>query len=81
MLNIASSSQPTRVHADIFTPLEAANYLKFSTERSLETLRKHYNLVAHRVGKSYFYHREDLDACALRMFGKDRKGSPKGRTA
>jgi hypothetical protein len=59
-------------HPDIFRPLEAAQYLSFATERSLETLRMQYGLIGQKVGKNFRYHRADLDACALRMFGRER---------
>jgi hypothetical protein len=61
-----------RRHPDIFTPAEAAVYLGFESERSLETVREHFGLVGHRVGKGLLFHRADLDAVAVRMFGKDR---------
>lgn len=60
-------------HPDLFTPEEAAVYLHLDSVRSLEILRTDFGLVGHKgVGKSYIYHREDLDAVALRMVGKDR---------
>jgi hypothetical protein len=59
-------------HPDLFTPEEAAAYLHLDSVRGLETLRKDYGLVGHAgVNKSYLYHREDLDRCALRICGKD----------
>jgi hypothetical protein len=69
---ISEIATPRR-HHDVFTPVEAAAYLGFDSHRSLETVREHYGLLGHRVGKCYLYHRADLDACVLRMFGKDRK--------
>lgn len=70
----AASKHPGR-HPDVFTPPEAAAYLGFQSPRSLETIRENYGLTGYRVGKEYLYHREDLDACVLRMFGRERAKS------
>lgn len=60
-----------RRHRDIFTAAEAATYLGLDSMRSLETLREHFGLMGHRpAGKAFLYHKSDLDACALLMFGK-----------
>lgn len=60
-----------RRHPDIFTAEEAVAYLHLESVRSLDTLRDEGLLTGHRpVGKGYLYHREDLDTCALKMFGK-----------
>jgi hypothetical protein len=60
-------------HPDLFNPDEAAAYLHLDSVRGLETLRNEYGLIGHKgVNKSYIYHREDLDAVALRIVGKDR---------
>lgn len=60
-----------RRHPDIFTPGEAAEYLRMESERSLETAADKFGLVGFRVGKGLMYWREDLDQCAKRMFGRD----------
>lgn len=60
-------------HPDIFTPEEAAEYLHLDSVRGLDTLRRDYGLVGYSgVNKSFVYHRDDLDRCALRMCGKDQ---------
>jgi hypothetical protein len=59
-----------RCHPDIFTSEEAAAYLRLPTEATLEWLRQNGFLDGHMIGKTLMYHREDLDACAYRMFGK-----------
>jgi hypothetical protein len=74
--------EPPRRHPDVFTDEEAAAYLHAPSPRSLETIRRDFGLVGHQLfGKSFLYHREDLDAVVLRMFGKDRakKEDPKDR--
>jgi hypothetical protein len=63
----------TRRHPDLFTPKEAAHYLGLKSERTLDLLRRDRDLLGRIVGKGYLYHREDLDACALRIFGMTRR--------
>src|SRR4051812_15530435 len=58
-----------RRNPDIFTPDEAVEYLRLESERSLEFIRKEYDLVGTRIGKGFLYHRRHLDACINRMFG------------
>ena len=53
----------------LFTSEEASIFLGCKTERSLEHIRKEYGLIGHRVGQSYLYSRETLEACARRMLG------------
>lgn len=61
----------TRKHQDLFTPDEAATYLHLPSVESLRTLREKGLLVGHSGWTTYLiYHREDLDACALRMCGR-----------
>lgn len=75
-----STSDNNLKHPDLFTPAEAAEYLHLDSERGLETCRRDFGLVAHAgVNKSFLYHREDLDACALRMCGKDRSWNAQRR--
>lgn len=62
-----------RRHTDLFTAAEAMEYLHLTAddERALETLRSTHGLHAARIGKAYMYHRHDLDAVVLRVFGKE----------
>jgi hypothetical protein len=70
-------SEDVRRHPDIFTPEEAAAYLRLDSERQLENLRENYGLVGFPgVGKSFRYWRDDLDAAAKRMFGRDKAWKP-----
>lgn len=62
---------PVRLHPDLFTAEEAFQYLRLHSVESLRTLEDKDMLKA-AVGftKYKLYHREDLDDCARRMFGK-----------
>jgi hypothetical protein len=78
MSNGTDNFTPVR-HPDLFTPEEAAAYLHLDGVRGLETLRREYGLVGYAgVNKSFLYHREDLDAVARRMCGKDRQWRERG---
>ncbi len=67
------TDRPLERHRDLFTPEEAAAYLHLDSVRGLETCRKDFGLVGFPgVNKSFLYHREDLDRCALRICGRDR---------
>lgn len=59
-----------RIHPDIFTPDEAVSYLRLESERTLDWLQENFGLRHQVIGSVRRYHREDLDACALRAFGK-----------
>jgi hypothetical protein len=59
-----------RFHPDIFTPREAAAYLRLTSVRGLDTLREQFHLAGYRVGQRFLYWRTDLDECALRIFGR-----------
>lgn len=63
-------SEP-RIHPDLFTADEAFQYLRLASVESLRHLEK-LNMLKAATGftKHKLYHRDDLDACALRMFGK-----------
>jgi hypothetical protein len=62
-----------RKHPDIFTPDEAADYLHLDSVRGLETCRRDFGLAGYAgINKSFIYHREDLDRCAMRMCGRDK---------
>lgn len=62
-----------RLHADLFTPAEAAAYLRLCGPDSLQALREHEGLVAVKLGKGYLYHRHHLDAFVERFFGIPRE--------
>ena len=67
-----------RQHPDIFTAEEAAEYLRQETVRSLDTLKENFQLKCYQSGRARsLYHRSDLDAVALRMFGKQQQESCK----
>jgi hypothetical protein len=57
-------------HPDIFTPEEAAEYLRLESVRTLDWLHMHFKLHYQVMGTVKRYHREDLDSCVLRVFGK-----------
>lgn len=65
------SSAPVRLHPDLFTAEEAYQYLRLHSVESLRTLEQKDMLKA-AVGltRHKLYHREDLDECVRRMFGK-----------
>ncbi len=58
-------------HSDIFSASEALSYLHLPAgdKRTLATLRAHYGLPAHKIGKHLYYHRVDLDSLVNRIFG------------
>ena len=61
-----------RTHPDLFSPEEAAAYLRLPSVKSLEKLRQKGLLTGYDGWTVYMlYHREDLDRCALRMCGRD----------
>lgn len=68
----APPTVPVRRHPDLFTKEEAAAYLCMDSVRTLEWAEKHFQLCYHMVGQSKVYHRADLDACVLRLTGKDQ---------
>jgi hypothetical protein len=70
----------TRRHPDLFTKDEAAAYLCMDSVRTLEWAEEKFHLASYDVGRCKVYHRADLDACALRMTGKD-VSQPKARRA
>ena len=62
-------------HRDIFTPAQAAAYLGLSSEEALKALKSKGMLKGYSGWARYdLYHREDLDECARRMFGRDQAG-------
>ena len=63
-----------RKHPDIFTPDEAVEYLRLDSTRTLDWLEKHFHLRGHVIGSVKRFHKEDLDECALRAFGKYESG-------
>jgi hypothetical protein len=64
----------TRTHPDLFTPDEAAAYLRLKSVESLKTLKSKGLLVGYAGWTNYdLYHREDLDNCALRMAGRGHR--------
>jgi len=69
----------TETHPDIFTPEEAVVYLHLTNTRQLDRLReKGYLIGFDGIAAHLMYWREDLDRCAMRMFGRDPdKGKPK----
>ncbi len=61
-----------RMHPDLFLPDEAAEYLRLSSAKALDKLRREKLLVGYDGWAAYMlYHREDLDRCAARMCGRD----------
>lgn len=63
-----------RRHRSIFTKAEAAAYLGLQSTRSLRAVEKNFHLVGRRpAGREKLYHRDELDAAAKKMFGKDLK--------
>jgi hypothetical protein len=61
-----------RKHPDVFTAEEAAMYLHCDSERSLENIRAQFGLVGYPgFGKALRYYRDDLDAVAMKMLGRD----------
>lgn len=66
-------------HPELYTPEEAAAYLRLTSEKALEKLRKDGLLQGYNGYTPYYlYHREDLDRCAARMCGRDPDaGKPK----
>jgi hypothetical protein len=63
-----------RRHPNIFSSAEAAEYLHLDSERGLQTLRNNFGLIGYLgVNRSYVYWKDDLDACALKLFGRDVK--------
>ncbi len=59
----------TRQHPDLFTPDEAAEYLRV-TSAQLPTLERDFGLKGWTVGKVKVYWRKDLDATAYKMVGE-----------
>ena len=58
-------------HPDLFTPEEAAAYLRLKSIEALKKLKAEKMLVGYDGWTAYtLYHREDLDRCALRMCGR-----------
>jgi hypothetical protein len=58
-------------HPDLFTPEEAATYLRLRSVEALKKLKAEKMLVGYDGWTAYtLYHREDLDRCALRMCGR-----------
>ena len=82
-MNEAAGQTESRRHPDVFTGDEAADYLHLANPATLTWLREQKLLTGHQVGREYMYHREDLDACTCRMFGKAVAGAGKanGRQA
>lgn len=73
------ASNDLRKHPDIFTSDEAAEYLRLPNPETLATLRQNYGLQPLAgVTKCHLYHREDLDLCVKRMFGKDESWQRRG---
>lgn len=69
-----------RRHPDIFTSEEAAAYLRLQSVETLASCRVEYGLqTLAGLTKGYLYHREDLDLCVKRMFGKDRDWQKAGQ--
>lgn len=61
-----------RQHPDLFTPDEAAFYLRLASVDALKKLRDEQLLAGYKGYAPYLlYHREDLDRCALRMCGRN----------
>lgn len=71
-----NNEQPRR-HPDLFTEDEAVEYLRLKSERSLETIDKHYGLKPLCLGKDPVYHREDLDRVVEKAV--KREENPTGR--
>lgn len=66
-----------RTHPDLFTPEEAAAYLRLPSPESLKKLRAQRILIGYDGWTNYnLYHREDLDRAALRMCGRGDKATP-----
>lgn len=69
-----------RRHPDIFTSDEAAEYLRLPNADALATCRSEFGLQPlSGLTKGYLYHREDLDLCVKRMFGKDGNWQKSGQ--
>jgi hypothetical protein len=73
---IIDQPAPPRRHPDVFTAEEAVAYLHLEGEGSLDWLVGKSFLRREKVGRVYLYHREDLDACARLMFGKEPELAP-----
>lgn len=65
-----------RMHPDIFTPEEAMEYLRLESLRTLDWLHDNFGLSHQNIGTVRRYHRQDLDECALRAFGKAEQAKP-----
>jgi len=65
-------------HPDLFTAAEALIYLHLPEDsgRTLETLRASHALNGVKLGRELMYHRNDLDACISRLFGKSTAFRP-----
>jgi hypothetical protein len=60
---------PREKHPDLFTPEEAITYLNLEEVGQLNFLRESRGLKGYRLGKTYQYHRRDLDALVDEIFG------------
>lgn len=59
-------------HPDLYTPQEAADYLRLASVDALKKLRDDNLLKGYKGYAPYLlYHRDDLDRCALKMCGRD----------
>lgn len=72
----------TRKHPELYTPEEAAEYLRLTSAKALDKLRSDGLLKGYGGYTPYYlYHREDLDRCAARMCGRDPdEGKPRKQT-
>lgn len=72
-------SETNERHPDIFNPEQAAAYLNLTSPKALERLREKGVLVGFEGWAPFMlYWREDLNRCAMRMFGRDPDaGKPK----
>lgn len=69
-----------RRHPDLFSTEEAVAYLHLDGPRGLETCREKFGLAGYQgPNKSLMYWREDLDACAKRIVGRDKVTAQPGK--
>jgi hypothetical protein len=80
-MTMAVAAEAPFANRDVFTPEEAAGYLKLPSLRSLETARANGLVGAKGPWKGYMYHRIHLDAYLAKTFGLDVfEASGPGRT-
>lgn len=72
------NTEPVK-HPDVFTRVEAMQYLKISCEKSFWRLRRRCGIKGVKTGYDYIYAREQLEEMRRAMFGLDIVSRRRGR--